>query len=148
MPHHFKALLRPFKTDALRGGLPARRIRHFFVACAGHSKYCHSRVRGQSVCLARVCVFGVSWAWGHKVSRNKVVAITGLDILNFILLSVSLAWKNNPQPEQVAFVILRNAEAVSFTILSSLSSILMMIFFGVAPLGTAWTRTVTSRRFT
>jgi len=37
---------------------------------------------------------GVSWAWGHKVSRNKVVAITGLDTLNFILLSVSLAWSS------------------------------------------------------
>ena len=95
MPHHFKALHTLSKLMFLGVVIYLLGGFGFFLS---HLLAIQSTVT--AVVVVNLCAWlgyvylGVSWAWGHKVSRNKVVAITGLDTLNFILLSVSLAWSS------------------------------------------------------
>ena len=87
-----------------------------------------------SVVVVNLCAWlgyvylGLAWAWGHKVSRNKVVAISIFDVLNFFILSVPLIGRENPHPLPLTEAILVNAAVMSIGIVSSLSNFLMVIY--------------------
>ena len=88
MPHHLKVL--PILSKLMFLGMIY--LLGGFGIFLSHLLAIQSTVT--AVVVVNLCAWlgyvylGVSWAWGHKVSRNKVVAITGLDILNFILLFI------------------------------------------------------------
>ncbi len=88
MPHHFKVL--PILSKLMFLGVIY--LLGGFGIFLSHLLAIQSTVT--AVVVVNLCAWlgyvylGVSWALGHKVSRNKVVAITGLDILNFILLFI------------------------------------------------------------
>ena len=121
MPHHFKALHTLSKlmflgaVIYLLGGFG-----FFFVALAGHSKHCHSRGRGQSVCMAGVCVFGGVMGLGSQGLQEQGGCHHRFGYLKFHPLVCFFGMVEYFDDD----------------------------FFGAAPLGTAWARTATSRRFT